>query len=122
MKVECPPTAPVLPISMMGSPAHPAGSLGKMLHQLCELAKENTRTFLLQRMSPLIGPARSRSRGSLRFDARGLDDRPPLLDVGLLHGSERLGRLLLAREKVQPQIGEPCPYLGCRQSLHSCGI
>jgi len=39
---------------MIGISARPAGSLGKMLHQLCELAKGTTRTFLLQRMSPLM--------------------------------------------------------------------
>jgi hypothetical protein len=48
------PMAPTLPIATIGSPARPAGSLGKMLHQLCELAKGTTRTFLLQRMSPLM--------------------------------------------------------------------
>jgi hypothetical protein len=39
------PIAPTLPIAMIGSPARPAGSLGKMLHQLCELAKGTTQTF-----------------------------------------------------------------------------
>src|SRR5262245_15804922 len=38
----------------------------------------------------------------LRFDARSLDDRPPLRDVGFLHRGERLGRLLLARRKDKP--------------------
>jgi hypothetical protein len=48
------PMAPTLPVAMIESPARPAGSLGKMLHRLCELAKGTTRTFLLQRMSPLM--------------------------------------------------------------------
>src|SRR5262245_19989885 len=33
----------------------------------------------------------------LRLDSGRLDDRPPLLDLGLLNGGERFGRLLLAR-------------------------
>ena len=53
-----------------------------------------------------------RVNGSLRLDAGGPDDRPPLLDVGLLHRSERLGRLLFARVKGQPKIRESCPYVG----------
>jgi hypothetical protein len=48
------PMAPTLPIAMIGNPVRPAGSLGKMLHQLCELAKGTTRTFLLQPMSLLM--------------------------------------------------------------------
>ena len=44
--------ASVLPIAMIGISARPAGSSGKMLHQLREQAEEATTTFLLQRMSP----------------------------------------------------------------------
>ena len=42
---------------MIGISARPASSLGKMLHQLCELAQGTTWTFLLQRMSPLLAIA-----------------------------------------------------------------
>jgi hypothetical protein len=49
---------------------------------------------------------------------RRLDDRPPVLDMGPLQGTEHLR---IAREKLQPQIGEPCPHLRRRQGLHSCG-
>jgi len=54
MKLGRPPTATVLPIAMIGTSARPAGSSGKMLHQLCELAEAATPTFLLQRMSPFV--------------------------------------------------------------------
>ena len=40
---------------------------------------------------------------SLRLDAGGLDDRPPFLDLGLLKGVQRLGRLLIGR------INHPAP-------------
>jgi hypothetical protein len=51
-----------------------------------------------------------------------LDDRPPLLNIGFLQSTERLGRLLLTRVKLQPKIGEPRAYLGCRQGVHGRGI
>ena len=51
-----------------------------------------------------INPAR-RAR-SLRLHARRLDDRPPFLDLGLLERREALGRLLLARRDVEPELGE----------------
>ena len=44
---------------------------------------------------------------SFRLDIRCLDDRPPLLDLGLVKGSECLRRLLLARRNLLAQIGEP---------------
>jgi hypothetical protein len=44
----------VLPIEIIGIPARPAGSSGKMLHQLCELAEGAMPTFLLQCMSPQL--------------------------------------------------------------------
>jgi hypothetical protein len=53
---------------------------------------------------------------SLRLDAGRLDDGPPFLDVGLLRGGQCLGRLLLAREKVQPKIAERCAYLGAARA------
>jgi hypothetical protein len=52
MMVGCPPTAPVLPIAMIGISARPAGSLGKMLHQFREQAEGATSRFLLRCMSP----------------------------------------------------------------------
>jgi hypothetical protein len=54
MKVTCLPTAPALPIAMIGISARPAGSLGKMLHQLRDHTEGAIPTFLLQRMSPFM--------------------------------------------------------------------
>ena len=44
---------------------------------------------------------------SFALDVRRLDDGPPLFDLGLVVCAERLRRLLLARENLQPEIGEP---------------
>jgi len=44
---------------------------------------------------------------SLRLDAGRLDDRPPFLDLGLLQRGERFRRLLLVREYLLREIGEP---------------
>src|SRR4029077_19216901 len=51
-------------------------------------------------------------------DVRRLDDRPPLLDLGLLLGGERLWRLLLARPDSLAQVGEPLAYCRIGQGLH----
>src|SRR5215475_14533969 len=39
-------------------------------------------------------------------DARGLDDRPPLLDLGLLVGAERLRRELIRRRDDLAELDE----------------
>src|SRR5262249_49327021 len=46
---------------------------------------------------------------SFRLDVRRLDHRPPFFDLRLLQGGEGLRRLLLARENLLPDIGEPSP-------------
>ena len=58
MKVTCLPTAPALPIAMIGISTRPAGSLGKMLHQLRDHTEGAIPTFLLQRMSPFMAQTR----------------------------------------------------------------
>src|SRR5262249_4576535 len=40
------------------------------------------------------------------LDIRGLNDRPPLLDLGLVVGIERLRRLLFARRKLHADVSE----------------
>jgi hypothetical protein len=45
------------------------------------------------------------SRDSIRLDARRLDDRPPLLSLGLLIGGECLRRLLLTRVNLLAKVG-----------------
>jgi hypothetical protein len=58
--------ASVLSIAMIGISARPAGSSGKMLHQLCEVAEGATPTFLLQRMSPVLALSGGDSMSALR--------------------------------------------------------
>jgi hypothetical protein len=44
--------------------------------------------------------------GSIPFDARRLDNRPPSLDLGPLNGAKCHRRLLFARRNLLAQIGE----------------
>src|SRR5262249_25800395 len=46
-------------------------------------------------------------RHLLRLDARGLDDRPPLLDLCLLKRGQCFRRLLLRRRDFEAEVGEP---------------
>src|ERR1017187_7376033 len=43
----------------------------------------------------------------LHFDPCRLDDRPPLLDLGLVVAAERFRRLLITREDFLSKISEP---------------
>jgi hypothetical protein len=43
---------------------------------------------------------------SFSLDVGGLDNRPPFLDLGRLKGGQRLGRQLIAREKLVAQTRE----------------
>src|ERR1700730_10414116 len=54
--------------------------------------------------------------GSLRLDARSLDDGPPLRNLGLLGSAQRLGSLLLAWRNTLSEIGESLAH----QSPTSC--
>src|SRR5262249_11925862 len=49
---------------------------------------------------------------SLYLDVGGLDDRPPLIDLGFMKGAKSLRRLLIQRCNFLPQIGEPLTH--CR--------
>ena len=60
--------------------------------------------------------------GSLGLDVCCLDDRPPLLDLGLLMRAEALGGLLLARREFEPKIGEPRDHRCLGQGAHDRGI
>src|SRR3954467_15370691 len=60
------------------------------------------------------------SSGLFRFDVGGLDDRPPLFDLGLLERGERLGRLLRARRDVEAKLGEARLQLGIGERLDHC--
>ena len=60
-----------------------------------------------------------REPGLFSFDIRGLEDRPPFFDLGLLLRGKRFGRLLLARRNVLALIGKSLPYGWVGQSsLH----
>src|SRR5262249_26914196 len=56
-------------------------------------------------------------RSLLRIDAGGLDQRPPLLDLGPLECAERLWRLLLARRNVHPKSGKPRAHRGISERI-----
>ena len=51
-----------------------------------------------------------RAKDSFSLDACGLDDGPPLLDLGLLESAQRLGGLLLALRNTLSEIGEPLAH------------
>src|SRR5499426_2007578 len=59
---------------------------------------------------------------SFRLDVSPLDDRPPLLDLGLVKSAERLRRLLLARGDHVAELGEPLPHPRIRQGVHDRGV
>src|SRR5262249_34782132 len=56
-------------------------------------------------------------RSLLRIDAGGLDQRPPLLDLGPLECAERLWRLLLARRNVRAPPSKPRAHGGISERI-----
>src|SRR5438876_12335457 len=65
---------------------------------------------------------RPRSVVSFRLDAGLFDDRPPLLDLGLLKRSERFGRLLVSRWHVLPKFHKTLTRCRIGKHFHSRGI
>ena len=61
-------------------------------------------------------------RNLLRSDARSLDDRPPLLDLGPLQATERFRRLLLPRWDFTTGTGEPPTHRWVCQSVDDRGV
>ncbi len=63
---------------------------------------------------PLLGGAEMPSNEPDLFalDVRGFEDRPPLLDLSLVVGGERLRILILARRNLLAEIGEPLAHAG----------
>src|SRR5262245_21806144 len=61
-------------------------------------------------------------RASIRLDARRLDDRPPLINVGSLQRSKHLRRLFLARRNFVLSIGETLAHLRDCQGMYDGGI
>ena len=64
----------------------------------------------------------SPSDNLLRFDARNLDDRPPLRDFGFLHRGERLGRLLLARRNDKALVDKLLAHGGIVRCANGGGV
>src|SRR3954447_21833056 len=62
------------------------------------------------------------SDSSWRLDVSCLDQRPPLLDLGLVKCTQRLRRLLFARRDHVAQLREPLPYRGIRECIHDGGV
>src|SRR5262249_44065822 len=56
------------------------------------------------------------------LDVRGLEDRPPLLDLGLVVGRERLRILILARRNVLAEIAEPLAHASIGQGVDNGAI
>ena len=54
--------------------------------------------------------------GSLRFDPPLFDDRPPLVDVGVLRSGEGLRRLSVAREHLKAEFAKA----GLRYQIGEC--
>src|SRR3954447_21875258 len=52
---------------------------------------------------------------SLAFDVGRLDDRPPLVGLRLLKRAQGVRRLLLARRRIDPEVGEALARLLARQ-------
>src|SRR5262245_53544141 len=50
------------------------------------------------------------TRWLVPFDVRCLDDGPPLLDLGLVKGRERVWRLLLARDDMLAEVSQPLAH------------
>src|SRR5262245_28084880 len=59
---------------------------------------------------------------SLSLDVGGLDDRPPLVGLGLLERAQRLRRLLGARRRLQPERCEALPGFLMRQRFEHRGV
>src|SRR5262249_23507894 len=58
-------------------------------------------------------PAIPNHEGELfSLDVGGFEDRPPVLDLGLVVGRERLRILILARRNFLAEIGEPLAHAG----------
>src|SRR3954465_11141835 len=62
-----------------------------------------------------------RQARSFRLDVRGLDDRPPLLDLRLVVSSERLRGLLRGRRKLEALVAQPLLHARYGQRLHDSG-
>jgi hypothetical protein len=75
--------------------------------RLTEFDPNRSRAGCIRRTFCNIDPG---ARLSLRPDVRGLHDRPPFFDLGLLNGAERLRSLLSERRDVLPQFGKPLAY------------
>ena len=60
-------------------------------------------------------------RPSLGFDVGGLDQRPPLLDLRLVVGGERLGGLLLARRNLLAEASQPLAHRRIGERIHGGG-
>src|SRR5215472_645428 len=59
---------------------------------------------------------------SFHLDAGRLDDRPPLLDLGLVKRIERCRRQFLARKNVLRDVGQLLAHGGVLERVHHCGI
>src|SRR5215216_5892828 len=66
---------------------------------------------ILLARSLMTPPGPNRRCRSIHLDVGGLDDRPPLLDLGLVMGGERLGNELLRRWDALTQVADPLAHI-----------
>src|SRR5215813_1148002 len=62
-------------------------------------------------------PRRSEVAFSLGLDVRGLDDRPPFLDLGLVMSEQCFRRLSVTRGNVLAEVGEALLHEGVGQAF-----
>src|SRR5262245_20813869 len=73
----------------------------------------------------VISPSLGRSKGVgllLQLVAGFLDDRPPLLDFGLVERAERLRCQLLARRKFMAMLGQPLAHRCVLHGIDDSGV
>src|SRR5215217_7657318 len=78
-------------------------------------------TFRPTASHPISLPTEA-SDSSRRLDVSRLDQRPPLLDLGLVKCTQRLRRLLFARRNHVTQLRESLPHREIAERIHDRGV
>src|SRR5262249_32226933 len=90
---------------------------------------DRTRPMLHRRKKALVNQAPSThdpsgitAAGSLAFDPRRFDNRPPFLDLCLLKGSERLRRLLVPWGNIEALVRAARPHRRIGEGFNDGGV
>src|SRR5262249_22434216 len=96
------------------------------LYHLIQTSPPTSRKTARRRKRSSRRRALSRSKSPtgclLGFDAGRLDDRPPLFGLGLVEGGERFRGLLVPREYLLADVGEPLAYRRVGERLDHRGV